>query len=315
MRFAILGAGALGTILGAHLIRSGHEVTLIARGARAKWISQHGLVVHGLSEIQTRCAVVDATAKLSNVDCFIVATKAIDTAASLRPFAGLKVQTVFSMQNGVLKDSLSAQTFGGKAVVGAMADFSGELLAAGDVLFTRNVGLDLGELNGSISARVTELATLIDQAGVRCTAVPDIRTREWSKFVAWVALAPLAGLTRLNTWQFLTDDRGAQLAVELMREACRLADAMQVALMDLSPLPALKMRNASDAEGREVVKEIGRRFKSDAPDHRMSLLQDVDRGSAIEIKEILGFALEQAQQHDVDMPILRMSYEFLSVGR
>lgn len=315
MRFAILGAGALGTILGAQLIRSGHEITMIARGARAKWISERGLVVHGLSEISSRCNVVDASAPLIDIDCFIVATKAIETAASLRPFAGAKVKTAFSMQNGVLKDSLLAQVFGDDAVLGSMADFSGELLASGEVVFTRNAGLDLGELNGTMSERVAELASLINQAGVRCTAVPDIQTREWSKFAAWVALAPLAALTRLNTWRFLTDDRGAQLAVKLVRESCALADAMNVTLMDLSPLPALKLKNASDADAIKVVKEIGRRFQSDAPAHRMSVLQDLDRGSPVELKEILGYALDQAQQRGVHMPILRMSYEFLSVGR
>ena len=36
MRFAILGAGALGSILGAHLARAGHEVAIIARGERAR---------------------------------------------------------------------------------------------------------------------------------------------------------------------------------------------------------------------------------------------------------------------------------------
>lgn len=315
MRFAILGAGALGTILGAHLLRSGHEVTMIARGARAKWISERGLIVHGLSEISSRCTVVDASAELSDIDCFIVATKAIDTQASLRPFSNLKVNSVFSMQNGVLKDSLLAQTFGEKSVLGSMADFSGELLASGEVLFTRNVGLDIGELNGSMTERVMDLTRLIDDSGVRCTAVPDIQTREWSKFAAWVALGPLASLTRLNTWQYLTDERGAGIAVALVREACRLANAMKVQLMDLSPLPALTLRDASDAEARNVVKEIGRKFQSDAPGHRMSMLQDLDRGSQIEIKETLGYALEQAQRLSIEMPILKTSYEFLSVGR
>ena len=45
MRFAILGAGALGTILGAHLSRSGPDVVMIARGERARRIARQGLVV------------------------------------------------------------------------------------------------------------------------------------------------------------------------------------------------------------------------------------------------------------------------------
>jgi ketopantoate reductase len=122
-------------------------------------------------------------------------------------------------------------------------------------------------------------------------------------------------LTRLNTWQYLTDERGARLAVDLVREACKLADAVKVPLMDLSPLPALKLRNSSDADAREVVKQIGRKFESDSPTHRMSVLQDIDRGSPLEIKELLGYALDQAEKLNVPMPVLRTSYDLLSIGR
>ncbi len=59
MRFAILGAGALGTILGAHLSRSGHDVVMIARGERARSIARQGLVVTGLANIEARPAVID----------------------------------------------------------------------------------------------------------------------------------------------------------------------------------------------------------------------------------------------------------------
>ena len=49
MKFAILGAGALGTILGAHLSRAGHEVTMLARGERARTLQRQGLVLNGSS--------------------------------------------------------------------------------------------------------------------------------------------------------------------------------------------------------------------------------------------------------------------------
>ena len=48
MQIVILGAGALGSILGGHLARAGEEVTLIARGPRAASIQQHGLSLTGL---------------------------------------------------------------------------------------------------------------------------------------------------------------------------------------------------------------------------------------------------------------------------
>jgi 2-dehydropantoate 2-reductase len=315
MRFTILGAGALGTILGAHLVRAGHEVILLARGQRAKVVERDGLIVHGLIELRERCPVVTDPSELRETDCLAIATKAIDTLPSIRPCAHVQVTSVFSMQNGVVKDELLAEVFPSASVIGSMADFSGELLASGEVLFSRNVGLDLGELSGEMTARVAALASTIDSAGVRCTAVPDIKTREWSKFVAWAGLVPLAALTRLNTWRYLTDENGAWVAVKLVREVARLAAALKIPLMDLSPLPAKLIAESSDREAIGAVQEVGHRFHANAPEHRMSTLQDIDRGTPLEIDETLGFALRRGRELGLEMPTLETSYRLIKTGR
>ena len=83
MKFAILGAGALGTILGAHLSRAGHEVVMIARGERARVLQRQGLVLNGLSDIKARPIVIDDPRKLLDTGTLIIATKAIDSAKNL----------------------------------------------------------------------------------------------------------------------------------------------------------------------------------------------------------------------------------------
>src|SRR5690349_19299462 len=196
MRFAILGAGALGTILGAHLSRAGHEVAMLVRGERARVLQRQGLVLNGLSDIKARPAVIDDPRKLHETDTLIIATKAIDSAQSLESLRHLAIENALSVQNGVLKNELLARVFGYSRVLGAMANFSGELLGNGEVKFTRNVCLHIGEEKGGMSARAEALAAAIDAAGVRCQAESNIRTREWSKFAGWVAQFPIAVLTR-----------------------------------------------------------------------------------------------------------------------
>src|SRR5215475_15485982 len=48
MKIVILGAGALGSLLGAQLAQGGADVILLARGPRAQWVQEHGLTVTGL---------------------------------------------------------------------------------------------------------------------------------------------------------------------------------------------------------------------------------------------------------------------------
>ena len=230
MKFAILGAGALGTILGAHLSRAGHEVVMIARGERARTLQRQGLVLNGLSDIKARPKVIDDPKKLLETGTLIIATKAIDSEQALDTLKHLRLENAFSVQNGVLKNELLARVFGFSRVLGAMADFSGELLANGEVKFTRNVCLHLGDEKGGVSPRAEALAAAIDAAGVRCVAASNIRTREWSKYAGWIAQFPLAVLTRQITWKFLMDERSAMVIVRIVREAAALAAALNIEL-------------------------------------------------------------------------------------
>lgn len=314
MRFAILGAGALGTILGAHLTRAGHEVAMIVRGERARTLQRQGLVLNGLSDIKARSTVIDDPQKLRETGTLIVATKAIDSAQSLDALRHLKLDLAFSVQNGVLKNELLATVFGYSRVIGAMADFSGELLTSGEVKFTRNVCLHIGEEKGGFSSRVEELAAAIDAAGVRCAAAPNIRTREWSKFAGWIAQFPLAVLTRQITWKFLMDERAAMVMVRIVREAAQLAMALKIELVDMPPLPVLSIVRGSDAQAIEIIRGIGQKFLDHSPEHRMSAQQDVLRGSRLEHEETLGYALRKAGELGVAMPTLDTCYRIISVA-
>jgi 2-dehydropantoate 2-reductase len=314
MKFAILGAGALGTILGAHLSRAGHEVVMIARGERARTLQRQGLVLNGLSDIKARPAVIDDPKKLLDTGTLIIATKAIDSEKALDTLKHLRLENALSVQNGVLKNELLARVFGYSRVLGAMADFSGELLANGEVKFTRNVCLHIGDEKGGASARADALAAAIDAAGVRCVAASNIRTREWSKYAGWIAQFPLAVLTRQITWKFLMDERSALVIVRIVREAAALAKALEIELLDMPPLPVPSIVHASDAEAIEIVRGIGQKFHDTSPEHRMSAQQDVLRGSRLEYEETLGHALRLAREHDVPMPTLDTCYRILSVA-
>ena len=314
MKFAILGAGALGTILGAHLSRAGHEVVMIARGERARVLQRQGLVLNGLSDIKARPVVIDDPRKLLETGTLIIATKAIDSAKNLDTLKHLDLENAFSVQNGVLKNELLATVFGFSRVLGAMADFSGELLANGEVKFTRNVCLHLGEEKGGISPRAQALAALIDAAGVRCVAASNIKTREWSKFAGWIAQFPLAVLTRQLTWKFLMDEQSAMVIVRIVREAAALAAAMRIEITDMPPLPVPSIVHGSDAQAIEIVRGIGQKFFESSPEHRMSAQQDVLRGSRLEYQETLGYALQKARELNVPMPTLDVCYRIIAVA-
>ncbi|HEY0684895.1 MAG TPA: 2-dehydropantoate 2-reductase [Steroidobacter sp.] len=311
--FAIVGAGALGSILAAHLIRAGRSVTLLARGQRAKQVQEQGLRIKGLSEIATPVEVLTDPAQLREADTLIIATKTPGSEQTLAQLRHVQVDRALSIQNGVMKDELLAQTYGRHRTLGALADTSGELLASGEVLFTRNVNLFVGELDGTMSDETRRVVKAIDDAGVRATLVPDIVSREWSKFVCWVGFVSLSLTTRAITWRFASDPDSALLMVRLTREVASLAKALGIPLTDdRALLPIGTVLSGTDAEAVAAVRKVGAEYQAKAPEHRMSSLQDLLAGRPLEIHETLGYVVRKARDLNLSMPLLTSFYALVS---
>jgi 2-dehydropantoate 2-reductase len=310
--FAILGAGALGSILGAHLARSGHSVVMLVRARRAQQIAQDGLRLTGLTEFSQPVPTLSETSQLTGAGVLIVATKTYGTAEALAPLSHAEIDLAFSIQNGMMKDELLADVFGRERVLGALANLSGEMLASGEVLFTRNAQLFVGELDGSNSARARRVAAVINAAGVRASADPQILSLEWSKFAAWAAMMILSVTTRAFTWKYLIDAGTARVAVRLVREVGVLAEAVQVPLSDRAVLPVATICSGSEDDAIALLEQFGREMKLSAPEHRMSTLQDLNAGRPLEVEETLGHAMRSATRLQLSLPLLACFYELLA---
>ena len=311
--FAILGAGALGSILAAHLARGGHSVIVIARGERARAVQHEGLRIKGLADFSIRVPVITDPGQLRCADTLIVAMKTPGTEAALERLAHAKIGAALSLQNGVLKDELLARVFGAQCVLGALADTSGELLPSREVLFTRNVSLPLGELAGGISERARRIAGMIDAAGVRSSAVADIVSLEWSKFTVWLGLMSMAVTTRAVSWRYLTDADCARVLVRLVREVAAVPRAQGIALVDgAAALPLLTILDAAESEAVEAVRRAGEQMRVRAPEHRMPALQDLEAGRPLEVEETFGYAVRKAAQLGLSLPLLQAFHHLVA---
>ncbi len=308
VNFAIVGSGAIGSIIGAHLARAGHPVVMLARAHRAQQIERRGLQITGLAAFSQPVRALTEPSGLRSADVLIVATKTYATEAALAPLRGAAIGTAFSIQNGLMKNALLSSAFGRDKVLGSLADTSGELLPSGEVLFTRNANIYVGELGGGLSPRALQIARTIDAAGVRSTAVADIESLEWSKFAAWAAMMVLSVTTRAPTWKYATDPGSALVMARLVREVGLLADARRVQLTDQSVLPVASICRGSEQDAVAAIRRVGLELQESAPEHRMSSLHDLTAGRPLEIEETLGHAVRMAQQCRLSLPLLSSFY-------
>src|SRR5579883_1664100 len=287
---------------------------MLARGDRARAVEREGLRIKGLVDLSVPVPVISDHAQLRTAETLIVAMKTPGTEAALARLAHVEVGAAFSIQNGVMKNELLARVFGSDRILGALADTSGELLPSGEVLFTRNVDLPLGELAGGISDRARRIAGLIDAAGVRSTAVTDILSREWSKFTLWLGLMSMAVVTRSVTWRYLTDPDCASVLVRLIREAATLARAQKgITLTEgAAALPLGALVDMPEQDAIATIRNIGEDMRRRAPDHRLSSLQDLQAGRPLEVEETFGYAVRKAGELGLSVPLLDAFYHIVA---
>ena len=312
MSIVILGAGALGSIIGGHLARAGEEVTIIARGQRAAHIQQHGISLTGLADFTVPVAVTTQPQAAREADVLVVAVKTYDTESALASVSHLKVGSVLSIQNGVLKNEQLARTFGWEKTLGAAVVLSGEVTPAGLVRFTLNEYFALGELPEGISARVQALVTALGRAGIRAEAAPQIRTVEWSKYALFMSWMAPAVLTRLETYRFLTHHDTAAIVARLMQETALLAAKLGIPFEDRGPLPVKTLCSMSLAEAVATIRRVGAAMQTQAPTHKLSTLQDLERGRRLEVEETLGYAVRQGAELDVPLPTMDTCYRLIA---
>ena len=99
----------------------------------------------------------------------------------------------------------------------------------------------------------------------------------------------------------------------LVREMGKLAAALGIALSDRAILPSASLCSTPDEHAaQQLLLGLGADYRSKAPAHRMSALQDLEAGRPLEVHETLGYARERARTLGLALPQLETFYALLS---
>ncbi len=168
MDFVIIGSGAIGGTIGAHLWRAGHSVLFCdADPDHVAAINRDGLLIDGpVNEFVAHARAVAPGQLPDHIQHAIVAVKSHHTATAadlLR--ARLSAEgLVLTVQNGLTADVL-VEAVGRERVVSSFVNFGADVMGPGHVL-QGNIGtFRVGELDpGPLTPRVVELATALPYA-------------------------------------------------------------------------------------------------------------------------------------------------------
>jgi 2-dehydropantoate 2-reductase len=311
MKVAVVGAGAIGGVLGAKLAARGHEVSLIARGEHLAAIRRDGLKlvdhVDAASGIY-RVAAGDAPEEFGAQDLVIIALKAYAIGAMLPrlramaapatvvvpainglpwwyfyreagPNAGRRLRTLDP-------DDTMFAALDCSHVLGCVVHVAAEARAPGEVHHTGGRRLIVGEPDQSTSPRLERVCSALDEAGFEAQRSSRIRLDVWVKLLGNMSFNPVAALTGYLMNQICADEDVLDVIRAMMREG------MAVSAHYGYPMPM------TPDERIDLARQLGAA--------KISMLQDVERGRPLELAAIVGAVIELAELARLPVPTIRM---------
>jgi len=295
-----MAAGAVGGYFGARLAQAGHEVAFVARGQQLEALRTRGLRVESpLGDVHLRrVEVTDSPGGIGTVDLVLFAVKLWDTLAAaeaIEPLLGAET-AVLSLQNGVAKDDILAQTLGAEHVVGGVCYIAATVAEPGLIRHSGTLArLMFGEYDGSLSPRVRQFRDACADSGIDAAVSESIEQAIWEKFVFLVGLSGTTSLARSPIGPIRSHPRSRAFLHDAMAEVVEVARVLGV------PLP---------------VRYADRRlaFADQLPASMTSSMHhDLEHGNRLEVGWLSGDVVERGAALGVATPCNRAVFDILSI--
>jgi 2-dehydropantoate 2-reductase len=308
VKFAVLGAGAIGAYVGAALARGGADVTLIARGAHLRAMSEHGVrVLSPRGDFTAHPRATADVAAVADADVVFVALKAYslpEIAPRLGSLLAPGAAAVWA-QNGIpwwyfqsLPDcggltslqcvdpgGVIAASIGVQHNVGCVVYCSTEIIEPGVIRHVEGTRFTLGEPDGSDSERCRLISAAFGAGGLRAPVETRLRDQIWLKLVGNVAFNPVTALTGATLGQLGELPEMRDLLRAIFTECASVAGRLGISF----PVSLDRRLEAGLAVG----------------DHKTSMLQDLEAGKQLELDCMTGAIVELAEHLGIDVPHIR----------
>ena len=296
-RVVVAGAGAIGSLLAAHLARVAEVTVLVRREEHARALAAEGLRISGRADFTAQlAATADPAALPADAELAMLACKGTDLEPLAARLEGLLPHaTVMTVQNGLGAEEIVAQ-HGDWPLLSAVTFMSGTRHGDTHVEYVLDTETWIGPNRGTAETDARRVADLIASSGLKAAAFADLRPAQWSKLIFNATVNAVAALTELpHDFHFAeTDTLGGlgHLVRDLVDEGKAVAAAAGVELHD------------DPWEMNVLATQRGHR-------HYPSMLEDVEARRPTEVELINGSLVREARRHGVPVPLHTALYRLV----
>ncbi|MEJ8854539.1 2-dehydropantoate 2-reductase [Variovorax robiniae] len=328
-RVCIVGAGAVGGYVGAHMTRAGIDTTFVdAWPEHVVHMRDKGLKVEGMNgagSVQTPVRVlhvgdVPQLVREQPFDVAFVAVKAYDTEWATQMILPYLAPTgcVVSLQNGINEHAIAAIAGWERTLGCSVSALAAELVEPGRIVRNsplgddKKAGIRIGELHGQITPRAEMIAGLLAH-GDTCKVTPNLWGERWSKLTINAMRNGVCALTGMTGKQRDTNDRARELTIRLGSSCVRVGRALGLSLEPVGGLDLdLLARAEDDGAAREAITQMIMAVANSRSDaQRPSMGQDIRKGRRTETDYINGLVARRGAEVGVDVTCHRQVNEII----
>jgi len=310
-RIGIIGAGAIGSVVGGMLTKAGHDVTLIEQWPEhVEAMKKVGLRLSGTCGehvVPVKALHIHEVQSLREpFDAVFVAVKSYDTEwAAAMAVANLRQPdgVVVDFQNGI-NDERVAAVAGRERTLGCVITISAGMYEAGHAIRTDRgtMGFKIGEHDGKDTARAREIALIMNDVATS-KVTTNLWGERWSKLAVNCMVNPISGLSGFDSAEARTDRVPRRIAVFTAAEVIQVGRARGYEVEPIYSIATQRFVDATEGKGLDEVEADMARDAKSRVGGRPSMLQDVMKGRRTEINYLNGYVAEQGRQVGVKTPL------------
>lgn len=308
MRIALLGAGAMGTIIGARLAKIGMDIELVdSYEAHVQALNENGAhIVGGVDEIIPVKAVLESEMS-GKYDLLISLTKQTTMRNSLQhamQFAHENTM-IMTLQNGIPED-IAAEFVGIDRVVGGGMEFSGTFVSPGVSKLASGedtLGIAFGRPTGVIDDKAKVIQEMFLKALGHCELTDNLMGVRYTKLTDNSCFSGLATAFGCLVGDILDNRKAMECIAYTGRECAKIIQAKgihPVELFGLQPIPERVCFQTKEELDQVIAywTEVYTPFRG----QKASMIQDLEKGRICEINQISGKFVEEGKKLGIPTP-------------
>ena len=302
-KVAVLGAGAMGCLFGGLMAEKGLDVVLIdVWKEHVDAINKNGLKMdgHGGDRFIKIKATTDPST-LNPVDAIIIMCKATALKTALtnaKNIIGDKTM-LMSFQNGIGHEAIMQEIAGKDKVLGGTTTQASNIVGPGHIKNHGSLPSWIGEYEGGMSDRVSNLAETFTAHNLETIAVADIKKRKWMKLFALTAIGPLSSVFNLHHTDLYITNKNQKVSRSLGKQII------------------LETRAVAKADGVDVTEdeclEMFNKIVDSKQTNKSSMCFDILNKRKTEIEFINGAVAKIGKNHGIKTPMNDLMYDMIMV--